>query len=444
MIVALAILVVLIVVNGLLAMSEMALAASRRARLERRASEGDPRAQAALRLYEAPNRFLSTVQIGISLVGVISGAFGGQALAGPLAALLGTWGLPERWAATLAFVVVVGGITFFALVVGELVPKRLALAAPERVAMAVARPMEGVSRLSAPLVAVLSWSTNIVLRPFRVSGRQESDASPEEITSLLQQSHRVGHIGEHEVEMIQNVFDISDRRVRSMITPRRDVTWLDVEAPWEETRLALIEASHSRLPVARGQLDHVLGVVHVHEILDRLLLQEPIDLLALAAPALEVPESLRATALLERFRAAGTRFAVVLDEYGGVEGIVTAGDVLQALLGELADVAGDEDRSVARLGRDRFDLDGTLYVEELKDLLGIASLPREEERDYRTLGGLVTTLAGRIPAVGDDVAVAGWRFEVMALDGPRVDRVLVEREDAVRRSKRLLDGTPRS
>jgi len=230
------------------------------------------------------------------------------------------------------------------------------------------------------------------------------------------------------VEMIENVFDISERRVRSMVTPRREVTWLDADAPWEETRVALIEASHSRLPVARGALDRVVGVVHVHEVLDRLLLGEEVDLVALADPPLEVPESLRATVLLERFREAGTRFAVVLDEYGGVEGIVTAGDVLQALLGELADVSADGDRVVTRLGRDRYDLDGTLYVEELKDLLGVEALPREEEREYRTLGGLVTLLAGRIPEVGSVVVASGWRFTVLALDGTRVDRVLVERE----------------
>jgi len=212
-----------------------------------------------------------------------------------------------------------------------------------------------------------------------------------------------------------------------MLTPRREVSWLDADASWEEVRTDLIEASHSRLPVARGELDRLVGVIHVHELLDRCLLGEPIDVGTMAAPALEVPESLSALALLDRFRESGTRFAVVLDEYGGVEGIVTAGDVLTALLGELADGVDDEDRTVERLGDDAFDLDGKLYVEELKDLLGVVSLPREEERDYRTLGGLVTTLAGRIPHVGDVVVASGWRFEVTAVDGPRVDRVHVRR-----------------
>ena len=425
---ALAVLVALIVANGVLAMSEMALAASRRARLQHRADAGDVGAQAALALYDEPNRFLATVQIGISLVGVLSGAFGGQALAEPLGAWLVGLGVAEGLAEPFAFALVVGGITFFALVVGELVPKRIALAAPERVSRWVARPMQWVSRLATPFVVVLSWSTELLLRPFGVKERRGGEVSPEEISGLVRQSHRVGHIGGHEVEMIENVFDISERRVRSMVTPRREVTWLDADAPWEETRVALIEASHSRLPVAHGALDRVVGVVHVHEVLDRLLLGEEVDLVALADPPLEVPESLRATVLLERFREAGTRFAVVLDEYGGVEGIVTAGDVLQALLGELADVSADGDRVVTRLGRDRYDLDGTLYVEELKDLLGVEALPREEEREYRTLGGLVTLLAGRIPEVGLVVVASGWRFTVLALDGTRVDRVLVERE----------------
>ena len=424
---AIAILGLLIVANGVLAMSEMALAASRRSRLAQRAQAGEAGAEAALALFDEPNRFLSTVQIGISLVGVVSGAFGGQALAGPLSARLVSWGIAPGVADPLAFSLVVLVITFFALVVGELVPKRLALSAPERVSLAMAGMMTVLSKVSAPFVAILSGSTELILRPFGISAKRANDVSTEEITGLLHQSHRVGEIGRHEVDMIQNVFDISDRRVRSMITRRREVTWLDADAPWEQIRQSLIEARHSRLPVAHGGLDHVVGVVHVHEILDRLLQGESVDIVALAEPALEVPESLRATGLMERFRSSETRFAVVLDEYGGVEGIVTAGDVLQALLGELADVSSVSDRSVTRLGRDEFDLDGTLYIEELKDLLGVDALPREEERVYRTLGGLVTTLAGRIPEVGEVVSIPGWQLTVLALEGPRVDRIHVTR-----------------
>jgi len=427
MIYALAIIVLLIIGNGLLAMSEMALASSRRSRLQERADSGDAGARRALSLYDEPNRFLSAVQIGISLVGVLSGAFGGRALAGPLAIRLEGWGVATAVAQPLAFGVVVVAITYLFLVVGELVPKRLALASPEKVAGIVSGPMGIVSRITSPLVSLLSVSTDAILRPFGITGRRGGEPSPEEISGMLEQSRRVGHIGHAEVEMIENVFDLEDRRVRSMLTPRREVSWLDADAPWREVRAALIEASHSRLPVARGELDRLVGVVHVHELLDRCLLEQPIDVGAMATPALEVPESLSALALLDRFRESGTRFAVVLDEYGGVEGIVTAGDVLTALLGELADGVDDEHPTVERLGDDEFDLDGKLYVEELKDLLGVVSLPREEERDYRTLGGLVTTLAGRIPAVGDVVVASGWRFEVTEVDGPRVDRVHVRR-----------------
>ncbi len=429
MIYALAIIVVLIIGNGLLAMSEMALASSRRSRLQERAESGDTGAVRALRLYDEPNRFLSTVQIGISLVGVLSGAFGGRTLAGPLGTRLQAWGVGQAVAEPLAFGLVVVVITYLFLVAGELVPKRLALASPEKVAGAVSAPMGVLSRLTSPLVSLLSVSTDAVLRPFGIQGRRGGEPSPEEISGMLEQSRRVGHIGHAEVEMIENVFDLEDRRVRSMLTPRREVSWLDADAPWEEVRADLIDASHSRLPVARGELDHLVGVIHVHELLNRCLLQEPIDIGAMASQALEVPESLSALALLDRFRESGTRFAVALDEYGGVEGIVTAGDVLTALLGELADGVDDDDPTVERLGDDEFDLDGKLYVEELKDLLGVATLPREGERDYRTLGGLVTTLAGRIPHEGDAVVASGWRFEVTALDGPRVDRVHVRRAE---------------
>ncbi len=427
MIYTLAIIVLLIIGNGLLAMSEMALASSRRSRLQERADSGDAGARRALHLYDEPNRFLSAVQIGISLVGVLSGAFGGRALAGPLATRLEGWGVGDVVAEPLAFGLVVVAITYMFLVVGELVPKRVALASPEKVAGLVSGPMGVLSRATSPLVSLLSLSTELILRPFGIQGRRGGEPSPEEISGMLEQSRRVGHIGHAEVEMIENVFDLEDRRVRSMLTPRREVSWLDADAPWEEVRAALIEASHSRLPVARGELDRLAGVIHVHELLDRCLLGEPIDVGAMATPALEVPESLSALMLLDRFRESGTRFAVVLDEYGGVEGIVTAGDVLTALLGELADGVDDEHPTVERLGEDEFDLDGKLYVEELKDLLGVVSLPREEERDYRTLGGLVTTLAGRIPNVGDVVVASTWRFEVTAVDGPRVHRVHVRR-----------------
>lgn len=426
MIAALAVVLVLIVVNGLLAMSEMALASSRRGRLQEKADGGDANARRALELYDEPNRFLSTVQIGISLVGVLSGAFGGSVLAAPLGDRLEAWGVPAGVAEPLAFGAVVVAITYLSLVIGELVPKRLALSAPERVASLVSAPMGVLSRLAAPLVTLLSWSTEAILRPFGIGGRRGGEPSVDEISSMLEQSRRVGHIGHAEVEMIENVFDLEERSVRSMVTPRREVHWLDADQPWEELRQELVDAAHSRLPVAHGELDRLVGVVHVHELLDRILTDQPIDIVAMAHEPLIVPESLSAVTLLERFREAGTRFALVLDEYGGVEGVVTAGDVLAALLGELASGTDEAVPSVRRLGDDRFELEGKLYVEELKDLLEVAELPREEDRDYRTLGGLVTMLAGRIPEVGDSVVAAGWRFEVTALDGPRVDRVRVE------------------
>lgn len=427
MITALAIVLALIVLNGVLAMSEMALASSRRSRLQEQAEGHDAGAKRALALYDEPNRFLSTVQIGISLVGVLSGAFGGSVLAAPLAQRLIVWGVSEAVAEPLAFGLVVAGITYLSLVIGELVPKRLALSQPEQLAKLTSAPMGVLARVASPLVTILSWSTDLILKPFGVEGRRGGEPSPEEISGMLEQSHRVGHIGRAEVEMIENVFDLEDRRVRSMLTPRRDVHWLDADLAWPDLKASLVRAAHSRLPVARGELDQLIGVVLVHELLDRSLRGEPIDIVEMAHEPLIVPESLSAVTLLDRFREAGTRFALVLDEYGGVEGVVTAGDVLAALLGELASGADDAAPMVRRVREGAFEIDGKLYVEELKDLLDLATLPREEERDYRTLGGLVTMLAGRIPAVGDEVRASGWRFEVLSVDGPRVDRVQVER-----------------
>lgn len=422
-----AIVLALIVLNGALALAEMALASSRRARLEERAGEARAAGRAALESYDDPTRFLSTVQIGITLVGVSSGALGGSALSAPLATRLMAWGVPEAWADGLAFTLVVAAITYLSLVIGELVPKRLALTDPERWALRTARPMARLSRVTAPLVTLLSASTHLLLRPFGVGDRDEEAVTAEEISTMVEQGRRTGRFGHAEVEMIQNVFDLRERRIRSMITPRRDVHWLDLDDAPEVQRDTLLEARHSRLPVARGELDRVEGVVRVHALLDACLRGEPLDVRSCMEPALIVPESLAVVPLLERFRDEGTRFAIVLDEYGGVEGIVTAGDVLAALLGEFA-TPEEGGRAVHRIDGGGFALDGTVYLEDLKDLLQVARFPREEERNYRTLAGLVTFLVGRIPSVGDATTSAGWRFEVTEMEGPRILRVTVTPE----------------
>ena len=424
-----AILLALIVLNGALALAEMALASSRRSRLEERAAEARYAGRAALDAYDDPTRFLSTVQIGITLVGVSSGALGGSALSAPLATRLTVWGVPPAWAEGLAFTAVVAVITYLSLVVGELVPKRLALTDPERWALRTARPMQRLSRLTGPLVSLLTASTHVLLKPFGVGERGEEAVTAEEIASMVEQGRRTGRFGHAEVEMIQNVFDLRERRIRSMITPRRDVQWLDLDDPSDVLVAELLDANHSRLPVARGALDRVEGVVHVQTLLDACLRGEALNVQACMEPALVVPESLAVVPLLERFRDEGTRFAIVLDEYGGVEGIVTASDVLAALLGEFA--APDEGgHAIERTEAGGFLLEGTMYVEDLKDLLGIAQLPREEDRDYRTLAGLVTFLIGRIPVVGDASTTAGWRFDVAEVEGPRVVRVRATPEEA--------------
>lgn len=417
----------LTVLNGIFSMSETAIVSVRRARLQQRAEAGDERARAALALTQRPDRFLSTVQIGITLIGILAGAFGGAGLSEDLARWLVRLGVAPGASKTLAFAAVVAFITYLSLVIGELVPKTLALGNAESIAVRVAKPMDLLSRAASPLVFLLAVSTNGLLRLFGVRQGDEQPVTEDEINILIGQGVKVGAFAEEEQEIVERVFRTADRRVNTLMTPRREVVYLDVEDAWEENRRKIADAPHSAFPVCAGSLDTILGVASLKRIWLAGTNGQPIDLRAVAVEPLYTLETTRALSMLETFKqAAGRHLALVVDEYGNVVGLVTLHDVLEGIVGEVPGVTGalGPDLSAVRREDGSWLLDGMLPVSEMVHLLDLKAAP-EDADDYNTLGGFVMARLGHIPAVGERFAWGDLRFEVMDMDGHRVDKVLV-------------------
>jgi putative hemolysin len=422
----------LLVANGVFAMSEIALVSSRKSRLQQRAEEGDHAARRALELAERPERFLATVQVGITLVGTLAGAFGGAAIAEPLADWLARYPSVEKYAEPLALGIVVLGITYFSLIIGELVPKQIGLNHPERIAALVAGPMDVLSRVARPLVWLLTTSTRGVLRLLRIRKPQEPPVTEAEIAVLLEQGTQAGVFEEEEQELVERVFWLGDQRVVSLMTPRHRIVWLDVDASVEEHRQAMVEHRFSRYLVCEGALDRVLGMVEVKDLWAAELSGQRVDdLRALLRQPLFIPESTRALHVLEQFRETGVHLALVVNEYGGTEGIVTLNDVLEEISGEMGRGDALPISPVVRRDDGSLLVDGSLSMEEFRELLDLEDR-RQELREYRTLGGWVFTTMGRVPRPGEHFEANGYRVEVVDMDGNRIDKVLVSPVDPPR------------
>jgi putative hemolysin len=422
-----AILLALILLNGAFAMSEIALVTTRKASLRPRAEQGDPGAAAALRLGEEPTRFLSTVQVGITLIGVLSGVVGESALAPPFAAWLGERGMADAAAAYVASGVVVALITYFTIVLGELVPKRLGQLNPESVALRVARPMEWLAIASKPVVRLLSGSTSLVLRLLGARDVPARAVTEEEIRALLAEGSHAGVIELEEHQMVRNVFRLDDRQIGSLMVPRSEVIYLDIALPWEENRERILQSGHSRFPVVRKGAANILGVTSARRLLKKTLVGDVPDLAADLQPPVFVPENLTGLELLQNFRTSGVQLMFVIDEYGDVLGIVTLRDLLEAITGEMSPRDAQDHWAVQR-DDGSWLLDGLIPVPELKDRLALEALP--EEQRYHTLSGMLMLLLGRLPQTADRVEHGGWRFEVVDIDGKRVDKVLAVPLDA--------------
>ncbi len=413
----------LIVLNGVFAMSEIALLTSRRARLARLAEDGDRAAAVAIQLHDDPTRFLSTVQIGITSIGILNGIIGQAALAGPLARWVNTLGVPDEASLLAATALVVILITYATIVIGELVPKRIGQIAPERIACLLARPMQLLARLTRPFVHLLSWSTDTLLRLFARRSFAREDIIEEEIHALLQEGSDSGEIERQEHELVRNVFRLDNRPIESLMTPRPDIVYLDVTLPLEENLRRVAESEHTRFPVCRGGLDEVLGLLSAKQLLDAMLAGDPPGLDGPLSPAVYVPERLSGLDLLEQFRASDTHLMLVIDEYGEINGLVTLQDLLEVVTGEFKPRTQDEAWAVQREDGSWL-LDGLIPIPELKDRLGLKTVPEEERGRYHTLSGMVMWLSGRLPLTGDVMTWENWRLEVVDLDGKRIDKVL--------------------
>jgi len=418
----LVVIALLIVLNGFFAMSELAVMSSRRARLGHMASEGNRGARFALRLLDDPTRFLSTVQVGITLVGVFAGAYSGATLAGPLARALPDEIAPYSYPVAIAIVVV--GITYLSLVIGELVPKRIAFNNPERVAAAVAPFMARLSVAGAPVIWLLRISTETLTRLLRIPDKPESSVTEEEIKLLIAEGARTGVFHAVERDMIDGVLRLADRSVRSVMTPRTELVWIDLDDPPETIRQEIADSGHSRYPAGRKGLDELEGIVHTKHLLDQVARTGRFDLATSLRPPLIVHEGTPVLRLLEMFRENPVHMAVVVDEYGVLEGIVTPTDILTAIAGEMPEDATDlEEDTAVRREDGSWLMDGMIGIHEAERLL-VRKDMRDDE-DFETLAGFVLAKLGRIPQTGDSFEWNRLKFEIVDMDGRRIDRVLV-------------------
>jgi putative hemolysin len=409
----------LIAMNNLLAMTEAALLAVRKARLQQRVNEGDKRAGIVLKLVENPNQFLSVIQIGITLIDVMTGAVTGATLAVVFARIFEKIPLVAAYSENLGLAVGVLIITYFSIILGELVPKRLAIQDPERVASRFARSMLLSSKLLSPVVRFLSFSTNLVLRLIGIRPSTEPPVTEEEIHVLLDQGTQAGIFEEAEQDMVAGVFRLNDRRVYSLMTPRTEILWLHVRDTSKEILQKLAEGPYSRFPVCQGSLDNVLGIVKARELLTRSLAGEPIYLKECLSPALFIPETTFASRALEIFKESNKELVLVIDEFGGITGLLTINDVLEEIVGDIE--AGEPQVTQRQDGS--WLLDGMLDIDDFKELFNLGLLPNED--DYETLAGFVMTSLGKIPQAADQFEWESLRFEVVDMDARRVDKVLV-------------------
>ncbi|MDP1524422.1 MAG: hemolysin family protein [Rhodocyclaceae bacterium] len=419
-------LIALVLLNGVFAMSEIALVTARRARLAKLAEDGDGAAAVAIKLHDEPTRFLSTVQIGITSIGILNGIVGEAVLAEPFAVWLTKLGMDTEVSSIVSTALVVIVITYISIVVGELVPKRIGQFNPEGIARLVARPMRFLALFTRPFVRLLTFSTDTILRLMGQREQPGQCVTEEEIHAMIEEGSEAGIIEQQEREMVRNVFRLDDRQIGSLMIPRADIVYLDVDRPLEENLQWVASTDHSRFPVCRGGLHDVLGIVNAKQLLNQKLKGTDTNLASQLQPAVFVPETLNGMDLLGHFRASGMQMVLVVDEYGEVQGLVTLQDVLEAVTGEFKTRNQEDAWSVQREDGSWL-LDGLIPVPELKDRLELKAVPEEDKGRYHTLSGLMMYLLGRLPQTSDHANWEGWRLEVVDLDGKRVDKVLASR-----------------
>jgi len=420
------IILLLTLANGLFVMSELAIVSARKVRLQQLANQGDRNARVALRLAEEPNNFLASVQVVITVLTLVSGSFE-QVISSRLLPFVESIPILSASAEAISRTVAVLMIAYLALILGELVPKRVALNSPERIATLAAMPMALLGRVAAPIVKLLSGSTDIVLRIIGIRPSNEPFVTEEEIRVMIEQGTEAGMFEQAEEDIMKRVFRLGDRRISSLMTPRLEITWIDLEDSIDEIRRQITESAHARFPVCQGGLDNLLGVVQTYDLLVKTMSGQPLEFTSSLQTPVFVPESTRALKVLELFKQTGTQIAFVVDEYGVIQGLVTLTDVLQAIVGDIPTVEELAEPQAVQRDDGSWLLDGMLPIYQFKEILDIEDqeLPGEQRGSYQTLGGFVVMYLGRIPTAADAFEWETLRFEVMDMDGNRVDKVMV-------------------
>ena len=417
----------LIVLNGVFAMSEIAVVSARKARLQIRADEGHSSANAVLALQEKPAGFFSTIQVGITSIGILSGAVGENALAGPINDMLSTVPALAPYSRGLSLALVVALITYLSVVVGELVPKRLALLAPETIAGLIARPMSWLSSIARPLVWLLSRSSDLLMRLLGARPNEEPPVSDEEIKVLMEQGAEAGVFHVSEQTLVSNVLRLDEQSVNEIMTPRKDVYYIDLNSGEDVIHQRIISSPHSRILVCEGGLEHIVGVLRTNDLVKRVLAGEATDVRAVMRPPVYIPESITSTSLFEQFRQTRAQLACIVDEYGDLTGIVTVTDVLEAIVGDMPEEDQDDAPEMVQRGDGSWLVDGTMTIQRFKQAFDLSRLDDEAEDEYYTMGGFAMHRLGRVPAVADTFICAEMEFEVMDMDRSRVDKLLVTR-----------------
>ncbi|MDC7701876.1 hemolysin family protein [Vogesella indigofera] len=416
---------VLFFLNGIFAMAEIAIVSSRKVRLQQWAEEGHRGAIAALKLADEPTRFLSTIQIGITLIGILSGAFGEAAIADRLIPYFASVPLLADIARPLALGITVLLITYFSLIIGELVPKRIGMQNPEVLATVLAPPMLLLARATRPLVRFLSLSTETVLRVLGIKKPKEPSITEEEIKVLMEQGAEEGIFERAEQELVENIFSLDEKKVVSIMTQRKDIIALDIDDPLEDNLRIIKQSVFTRYPVCKGGFENVLGMIQAKDLLHRLLDDKSVTLTELVRPPLYVPEAISPMQLLEQFKRTRNHTALVVDEYGEIEGLVSINDVMEAIVGDLPTEASDSDEEIVQRDDGSWLVDGMMSLDDFKEHFDLDMIEGEETGDFQTVAGFVIFMLGRVPATADRVEWGGFTFEVVDMDRTRVDKLLV-------------------
>lgn len=420
------IVLILIVANGIFAMTEIAIVTSKKNRLKKLRDEGKSNAKYALKLAEDPNQLLSTIQIGITLIGVITGAFGGATIANQLAVYVDKVNVLSPYSYELSLIVVVGLSTFLSLIIGELVPKRIGMANPEKVAIVVAKPMYLFSKIGRPLIWTLSKSTEFVLKVLRIKPTKEPDVTEEEISQLIAQGVYSGVVDEIEQDMVEQIFYLGDKRLRDILTPRTHLVWIDLEDSFEDSMEIINESHYSKFPVGKGSLDDFQGIIHTKDLLAKIVAGENFTFVECLKDTLVLPEPMKVFQALEKLKESGQHEAVVIDEYGGIEGFVTLYDIMEHIVGEIPEKENEDEPQIIERNENSWLADGLVSIETFIRYFDLEDFPIFNNH-YHTIGGFITNRIGDIPKVKDIVQVGDLQLEIVDMDGVRVDKVLISR-----------------